>query len=178
MLSCVLGFCFTCKSLSRGQYHALFFALTEQQQTDCRKVLNQYRHMFSLTPSQTTWCTHEVDTGDSLPVKNKIYRYPDNVRDCIRTEVQKMVELGVIEPSDSPWASPAVLVPKPHTQGGKREMRFCVDYRGLNAVTRTDAHPIPGADELIDTLASAKFLSTFDLTAVYWQIRLAEDAKP
>ena len=88
-----------------------------------------------------------------------------------------MLELGVIEPSESPWASPVVLVPKPHSKGEKPELRFCVDYTGLNSLTKTDAHPIPRADDLIDTLASVKFLSILDLTAGYWQIGLTQGAR-
>ncbi|KAJ1142020.1 hypothetical protein NDU88_008348 [Pleurodeles waltl] len=151
--------------------------ISGQQQADCRKVLQQFAELFSLTPGQTHLCTHDVDTGDSMPVKNKIFRQSDQVKESIKVEVHKMLELGVIEHSDSPWASPVVLVPKPHTKEGKREMRFCVDYRGLNSVTKTDAHPIPRADELIDKLGAAKFLSTFDLTAGYWQIKMAPGAK-
>ncbi|KAJ1155279.1 hypothetical protein NDU88_008012 [Pleurodeles waltl] len=151
--------------------------LSGQQQADCRRVLQQFPELFSLTPGQTHLCTHDVDTGDSMPVKNKIFRQSDHVKESIKVEVHKMLELGVIERSDSPWASPVVLVPKPHTKDGKKEMRFCVDYRGLNSVTKTDAHPIPRADELIDKLGAAKFLSTFDLTAGYWQIKMAPGAK-
>ncbi|KAJ1196781.1 hypothetical protein NDU88_000645 [Pleurodeles waltl] len=88
-----------------------------------------------------------------------------------------MVELGVIEHSENPWATPVVLVPKPHSQGGKKEMMFSAGYRGLNAVTKTNAHPIPRADELIDRLGAAKYLSTFDLTSQYWQIDMALGAK-
>ncbi|KAJ1212450.1 hypothetical protein NDU88_000110 [Pleurodeles waltl] len=152
--------------------------LTAEQKDNCINLLGQFSELFSTVPGTTSWCEHTIDTGDSLPVKSKIYRQPDHVRDCIKQEVQKMLELGVVEHSDSPWASPVVLVPKPNSKDGKKEMRFCVDYRGLNLVTKTDAHPIPRADELIDTLASAKYLSTFDLTAGYWQIKLSEDAKP
>ncbi|KAJ1205101.1 hypothetical protein NDU88_000536, partial [Pleurodeles waltl] len=151
--------------------------LTAEQKDHCINLLGQFSELFSTVPGTTSWCEHTIDTGDSLPVKSKIYRQPDHVRDCIKQEVQKMLELGVVEHSDSPWASPVVLVPKPNSKDGKKEMRFCVDYRGLNLVTKTDAHPIPRADELIDTLASAKYLSTFDLTAGYWQIKLSEDAK-
>ncbi|KAJ1175570.1 hypothetical protein NDU88_000857 [Pleurodeles waltl] len=151
--------------------------LSGQQQADCRRVLQQFPELFSLTPGQTHLCTHDVDTGDSMPVKNKIFRQSDHVKESIKVEVHKMLELGVIERSDSPWASPVVLVPKPHTKDGKKEMRFCVDYRGLNSVTKTDAHPIPRADELIDKLGAAQFLSTFDLTAGYWQIKMAPGAK-
>ncbi|KAJ1178839.1 hypothetical protein NDU88_004081, partial [Pleurodeles waltl] len=152
--------------------------LTAEQKDHCINLLGQFSELFSTVPGTTSWCEHTIDTGDSLPVKSKIYRQPDHVRDCIKQEVQKMLELGVVEHSESPWASPVVLVPKPHSKDGKKEMRFCVDYRGLNQVTKTDAHPIPRADELIDTLASAKYLSPFDLTAGYWQIKLSEDAKP
>ncbi|KAJ1115156.1 hypothetical protein NDU88_003382 [Pleurodeles waltl] len=152
--------------------------LSEEQKEDCRNLLGHFSDLFSLTPGKTTWCEQTIDTGDSLPVKSKIYRQPDHVRDCIKSEVQKMLDLVVIEYSDNPWASPVVLVPKTNSQNGKRETRFCVDYRGLNTVTKMDAHLIPMADELIDTLASAKYLSTFDLTTGYWQIKLSEDAKP
>ncbi|KAJ1106571.1 hypothetical protein NDU88_003972 [Pleurodeles waltl] len=151
--------------------------LTAEQKYHCINLLGQFSELFSTVPGTTSWCEHTIDTGDSLPVKSKIYRQPDHVRDCIKQEVQKMLELGVVEHSESPWASPVVLVPKPHSKDRKREMRFSVDYRGLNQVTKTDAHPLPRADELIDTLASAKNLSTFDLTAGYWQIKLSEDAK-
>ncbi|KAJ1139005.1 hypothetical protein NDU88_005383, partial [Pleurodeles waltl] len=60
---------------------------------------------------------------------------------------------------------PSGLGPQPHTKDGKREMRFCVEYRGLNSVTKTEAHPIPRVDELKDKFGTAKYLSTFDLKA-------------
>ncbi|KAJ1089521.1 hypothetical protein NDU88_002672 [Pleurodeles waltl] len=76
--------------------------LTAEQKENCRNLLGQFSELFSLTPGQTTWCEHTIDTGDSLPAKRKIYRQPDHVRDCIKSEVQKMLDLGVIEHSDSP----------------------------------------------------------------------------
>ena len=50
--------------------------------------------LFSLTPGLTTWCTHDIDTGDSMPVKNKICRLSDKVKGSIKKEVSKMLELG------------------------------------------------------------------------------------
>ncbi|KAJ1110626.1 hypothetical protein NDU88_007975 [Pleurodeles waltl] len=152
-------------------------SLTEEQQKDCRHVLGQFALLFSLIPGVTHLCTHDVDTGDSTPVKHKVYRLTDRVRACIKEEVSKMLTLGVIEHFSSPWASPVVLVPKAAAPGATPELRFCVDYQGLNAVSKTDAHPIPRADELIDRLGAAKYLSTFDLTSGYWQIALTEGAK-
>ncbi|KAJ1199297.1 hypothetical protein NDU88_003134 [Pleurodeles waltl] len=152
-------------------------SLTEEQQRDCRHVLGQFASLFSLIPGVTHLCTHDVDTGDSTPVKHKVYRVTDRVRACIKEEVSKMLALRVIEHSSSPWASPVVLVPKATAPGATPELRFCVDYRGLNAVSKTNAHPIPRADELIDRLGAAQYLSTFDLTSGYWQIALTEGAK-
>ncbi|KAJ1210124.1 hypothetical protein NDU88_005492 [Pleurodeles waltl] len=144
---------------------------------DCYELLEQFSPLFSLTPGLTHLCVHDIDTGDSPPVKNKIYRLSDMVKASIKEEVSKMLTLGVIEKSSSPWASPVVLVPKATVPSAKPELRFCVDYWGLNSVTRTDAHPTPRADELVDSLGAAKFLSTFDLTSGYWQIALTKGAK-
>ena len=108
-----------------------------------------------------------------MPVKNKIHRLSDKVRASIKNEVPKILELGVIEHS-SPIQ--LVLIPKAAPPGVIPELRFCVDYQGLNSVTKTVMHPIPQADELIDQLGAAKFLSTFDLTSGYWQIALTKRA--
>lgn len=84
-----------------------------------------------------------------------------------------MIQLGVIEPSDSPWASPVVLVPK---KDGTT--RFCMDYRRLNEKTTTDAYPMPRVGELLDRIATGHYLTTIDLCKGYWQIPLAKDAIP
>ncbi|KAJ1084301.1 hypothetical protein NDU88_004453 [Pleurodeles waltl] len=140
-------------------------SLTEEQQGDCRHMLGEFSSLFSLIPGVTHLCSHEVDTGDSTPIKQKVYRMTDRMRACIKDEVSKMLALVVNEHSSSPWASPVVLVPKAAARDATPELRFCVDYRRLNAVSKTDAHPIPRADELIDRLGAAKYLSTFDLAS-------------
>ena len=65
---------------------------------------------------------HDIDTGDSLPVKNKIYRLLDKVKASIQAEIANMFDLGVIEPSSSPWASPVLLVPKAGLKGGPQNL--------------------------------------------------------
>ena len=84
-----------------------------------------------------------------------------------------MQRAGIIEPSESPWASPVVMVPK---KGG--EWRFCVDYRRLNEVTKKDSYPLPRMDECLDLIAGSSWFSSLDLRGGYWQVPLAEEAQP
>ena len=69
----------------------------------------------------------------------------------------------MIEESNSPWASPVILVHKPDGS-----LRFCVDYRKLNAVTRKDIFPLPHIDDFLDQLSGRKIFSTLDARTGYW----------
>ena len=80
-----------------------------------------------------------------------------------------MLNSNIITPSTSPWASPVVLVQK---KDGS--LRFCVDYRKVNAVTRKDAYPLPRVDDTLDTLACYKWFTTLDLLSGYWQVEVDE----
>lgn len=84
-----------------------------------------------------------------------------------------MERLGVIERSDSAWSSPIVLVAK---KDGT--MRFCVDFRQVNAQTQFDAYPMPRLEELVERVGGARFITTLDLSKGYWQVPLAKEARP
>ena len=83
-----------------------------------------------------------------------------------------MLAKGEIQPSDSPWSSPIVLVTK---KDGSTS--FCVDYRKVNTVTRKDAYPLPHVDDTLDTWAGSKLFSTLDLATGYWQVEVADEDK-
>ena len=150
--------------------------VTVRQKHQLASVLDKYQDVFSNGPNdigRTNLVNHEIDTGESRPIRVPARRLPISKQDIERTEVQKMVEKGVIQPSASPWASPIVLVTK---KDGST--RFCVDYRQLNDVTRKDAYPLPRIDDTLDALSGSKFFSTLDLCSGYWQVEMSGRDKP
>ena len=84
-----------------------------------------------------------------------------------RGEIQQMLDRGLISPSKSSYSFPVVIVPKKNGT-----LRMCVDYRELNKRMRQDAFPLPTCDAVFDKLDGVKFLSSLDLQAGYWQIRI------
>lgn len=122
---------------------------------------------------RTSQVKHTIDTGDSVPIRQAPRRLPLAKTEIMKEEVNRMLDAGVIIPSNSPWASPIVLVNK-----SDGSTRFCVDYRLLNEVTRKDAYPLPRIDECFDTLAGAKWFCTMDMASGFWQVEVAPYHRP
>ncbi|CAM4615358.1 unnamed protein product [Caretta caretta] len=150
----------------------LSMTLGRMQRQQIQELCTSYASTFSATPGLTERANHSIDTGNAHPIRVQPYRVSPQAKTAIEREIQDMLQMGVIRPSESAWASPVVLVPKPDG-----EIRFCVDYRKLNAVTRPDNYPMPRTDELLEKLGRAQFISTLDLTKGYWQVPLDESAK-
>jgi len=90
----------------------------------------------------------------------------------MKDEVEKMLELDIIEKSDSPYSSPLLMVRK--KDGTNRPV---VDYRRINRITVFDAEPMPVAEDIYARLAKAKYFSKMDFVKGYWQIPMAEGDK-
>ncbi len=142
--------------------------LSPRQLTDLAQLQAAFADVFSPLPGRTNLGQHHIETLPGEVARSHPYRLPEHKKNVVQEELKAMLNLGVIEESHSDWASPIVLVPK--TDGS---VRFCVDYRKVNAVSKFDAYPMPRVDELLDRLGAACFYSTLDLTKGYWQIPLS-----
>ena len=94
-----------------------------------------------------------IHTGDDPPIAKKPYTLAIKHHEWVKEEIDKLLEAGVIRESHSSWSAPIVVVPK--GDGGKR---MCVDYRALNAISRTYIWPMPRIDDILAKLGKAKFL--------------------
>lgn len=88
----------------------------------------------------------------------------------VEKEIDEMIKEGVIEPANSEWASPMVIIRKKDDT-----IRLCVDYRRLNAVTQMDAYPMPRMEDILDQVGQAKYITTLDLAKGYWQVPVAKE---
>ena len=139
------------------------------------ELLKDHSDTFAKSSTDLGYCDlleHDIDTGDSPPIRQSPRRPPLAARDAEDAILDEMLESGVIEPSNSSWASPVCLVRK---KDGT--FRFCVDYRRVNAVSKKDAYPVPDIQDALDHLRGAKYFATFDLLSGYWQLGLTERAK-
>ena len=148
--------------------------LSPLQQQQLTELFKEYQDVFSQGGDDlgnTPLLEHGIETHGP-PLRQPYRRQNPAVRREEMAQVQQMLSSSVIRPSNSPWASPVVMVRK---KDGS--LRFCVDFRQLNAATVKDAHPFPRIDDLLDALHGAKWFSTLDLKSGYWQVPIAEQDK-
>ncbi|KIH55425.1 hypothetical protein ANCDUO_14417 [Ancylostoma duodenale] len=142
---------------------------------DMKQIICEHSEAFAVVDAeltQTDLVVHEIDTGNHMPIRQKTRPVPMGTRKEFKGLIKGLVGRGIIEKSNSDWASPVVLVRK---KDGT--IRLCVDYRQLNKVTTQDSYPLPSIDMMLQSLSEKKVFSTLDMASGYWQIRLSEDAK-
>ena len=144
--------------------------LSADLQTRVSEFLAPFSELWSGQLGTVRLTEHPINLKpDSEPVFSQPYRAGPKAQDIEQEEVSKMLPAGVIEPATTESTSPMVLVPK--TDG---TLRFCFDYRKLNALTVKYSYPLPRIVECLDTLGDAAIFSTLDCNRGYWQIPVAE----
>ena len=140
-----------------------------------RALLIKYRGIFALKGEplgRTGIVKHEINVDNKPPIRQAPRRIPIHQVDTVETAMKEMQDAGVIRPSESPWASPIVLVKK---KDGTT--RFCIDFRRLNEVTVKDAYPLPRIEDNLDALVGSKYFSTLDMASGYWQVEMSDTDK-
>ena len=144
----------------------------EEQENEIRRLIEKYKEICAISSTKlgkTNVVKHKINTGDHEPIAQKQFRADKKRRTIIKEEVDKMLKNGIIKKSEGPWSSPVVIVTKKDGSA-----RFCIDYRKINNITITDAHPLPRIDDVLEQFREAKWFSSIDLASGYWQIEMNE----
>ena len=147
-----------------------------QKIDDRRTLLREFRDVFAMNDNelgQTQLVQHEIDTGDTLPIKLASHRLAPGKITVVKKEIEDMLARNIIRPSNNPYSAPIVLVTK---NDGRN--RMCTDFIRLNEVTKKDAFPPPRIDQILDHLHGATIFSSLVLASGSWQVPLAESATP
>ena len=141
---------------------------------DLPEWLKNFRGVFA-APKEVDWqgrIQHKIVLKEGAqPCNRKPFRLSVEQKEALQTEIDKFILRKWIRPSQSDWATLALVVPK---KDGT--MRVCINYRDLNAVSRLDAYPLPRIDELFNRLATARAFSKVDLASGYHQIPMESDS--
>ena len=149
---------------------------TQEQKKRAKTLLTKYSFLFamdSMDLGKTDLVKHHIELTNYTPIKDRYRRIPPQQYEEVRKHLKEMLDIGAIRRSNSPWASPVVLVRK---KDGS--LRFCIDLRKLNARTIKDAYSIPRIEDALDSLNGACIFTSLDLKSGYWQVELDEESIP
>ena len=121
-----------------------------------------------LPPRRLIDHTIETEPEAKAPVR-PIYRLSFAEMNELKKQLEELTDKGFIRPSTSPFGAPVIFVKK---KDGS--LRMCVDYRGLNKITKKNSYPLPRIDDLFDRLHGATVFSKIDLRSGYHQVRISE----
>ena len=148
--------------------------LSKEQQNQLEHFLRQQHSQLSDIPALTSTLEHKIELKDPYEIKlQHSYPIPFALEGTLQRELQKWIELGIVEKSTSPFCSPLLAVKK---KDGSH--RFCLDCRQLNQQTKVDQEPISDPQNIFAQLSSATWFSKLDLAAGYWQVPLSMEARP
>lgn len=149
-------------------------ALTQAQQAELAALRAEFADVISEsaddigTVPDRHGVRHTIDTGGAPPQVQKPYKIASySEEQWLREQLDTLLRLGVISPSTSAWMSPVVLVKKKNG-----DLRLCIDYRKLNAVTQVDPYPVPHIQRVMANMAGNKYYASLDCRSGYWAIKL------
>ena len=144
--------------------------LSEDQQREVRQLLEEYSDVLTDIPGKTNLAECNIELTDDIPFRVKAYPVPYALKKEMDKEVTEIMKADIIESSVSEYASSPVVVRKPDGS-----VRYCIDFRKLNAKTVFDAEPVPNQEVILNRMGGDNFISRLDLTKGFWQVPIKEE---
>ncbi|GFV54387.1 retrovirus-related Pol polyprotein from transposon 17.6 [Trichonephila clavipes] len=139
-----------------------------------KNLINKFKYIFTKPVQPARVGAHKIElVANAVRIKPHCYSVPMAYRREVERQVQDLLDLNLIEPSEAEIAHPIVCVAKKDSS-----IRMYVDFRALNAVTKVPVFPMKDMQELIFIARSAHWLTSIDLLKGHWQIKMDEESKP
>ena len=145
---------------------------SKEQQIKFLKIIYDNQAVFSLHDGDLGYCDqlkHSIPLTSNKPVYLPHRAIPFQLQSEVRKCLDTWLKQGIIRPSKSPYASQVVIVRK---KSG--EIRLCVDFRKLNAISIRDSFPLPRVEEALQAVQAAVWFFSFDLAQGYLQMAMEE----
>ncbi|KAF0716362.1 AP2/ERF domain-containing protein PFD0985w-like [Aphis craccivora] len=146
--------------------------ITPTEQKQFITIMEKYKTVFSNNPGKINAYECQIRTKPGEPIYQKPYPIPMSKIAKVDQEIQRMLDLGIIETSTSPWSSPMVGVEKKNG-----DIRICLDARKINTRIIPDRERPMNMEEIMNKFRGVKYLSSIDLTAGYWQCPLKKECR-
>ena len=146
--------------------------LSREQQSHFIDLIYDNKEVFSLYDGDLRFCDalkHSIPTTTDKPVYLPHRQIPVQLQQEVRKCLESWLKQGIIRPSKSPYASQVVIVCK---KSG--EIRLCIDFRKLNAISIRDSFPLPRIEEALQAVQAAVWFTSFDLAQGYLQMAMEE----
>ena len=147
--------------------------LTQEQKQEVQRLVIEYQDTLTDKPGKTSLVKHVIrmkDNNDTF--RQKAYVLPQAMKPIMDKEVQQLLELGIIEKSNSEYHSPCMLVKKPNGS-----FRFVFDARMCNAHSKMDAEPMNDQKAIEEEFAQCHYFSILDASSGFFQIELDKDSR-
>eukprot|EP00873_Tetraselmis_striata_P017409 jgi/Tetstr1/437673/TSEL_026340.t1 len=117
---------------------------------------------------------YDFQLVDHNPVFKRQYHLAHREQEWANDRVKKLEKAGIVGEIESPYAAPVIVAPKKDEHGAWTDLRYAVDYRGLNERTIRDRYPCPTADELMTRMEGASGFTATDCTKAFHQRRVSD----
>ena len=122
---------------------------------------------------RTTLVTHDVDTGDTPPIRTKQRPINPSQEADLKKRIDQWLKLGIIKEGSSEWRFQLVAAAKK----GTTDLRWCANFAPLNSHTRKDAYPMPDLSDNLARLARSKIFSALDCSGAFLNVPLTPRAQ-
>lgn len=150
---------------------------TPEMEAKLRRVLEKHHSIFlgdgNAAPAPARGVVCDLDVGDAKPVAQRARQIAPHLLVKVYELLKKLLETGLIEFSESPWASPIVIVLKKNGV----DIRMCIDYRVVNKFIKLSSYPLPLIDDLLIGFERAMWFMSLDMASGFWAILMTQRAK-